>query len=267
MHAQIYFSTLIIIFLFMCYVFILAQLFKNNSIVDIFWGLGFIVIIVYFVLNSNSYIERQPVLLTKHLVNMCIIIWGLRLAVYIYTRNKGKGEDWRYINFRKLWSKHNIPQWLGAFFQVFMLQGFFMFVVALPVIHANNAYSGVNILTVFGVLIWITGFSFEAIGDYQLAAFKKNPENKGKIMLNGLWKYTRHPNYFGEMTMWWGIWLMSVNFFTPVQTIISIISPLTITWLLTKVSGVPMLESKYKDDAEYMEYIKNTPSFFPKFRL
>ena len=266
MNGQIYISALIIIFLFMCYVFILSQLFKNNSIVDIFWGLGFIVIIAYFVLNSNSYIERQAVLLTKHLVNLCVIVWGLRLAIHIYIRNRGKGEDWRYINFRKLWSKHNIPHWLGAFLQVFMLQGFFMFVVALPVIHVNNAYSGVNVLTLLGVIIWITGFGFEAIGDYQLAAFKKNPQNKGKTMMYGLWKYTRHPNYFGEMTMWWGIWLMSVNFFTPVQTIISIISPVTITWLLTKVSGVPLLESKYKEDAAYQEYIKNTPAFFPRFK-
>ncbi len=266
MMGQTYLSTIGIIFLFMCYVFILAQIFKNNSIVDIFWGLGFVVVIIYFTLNSNSYIERQAVLLTKHLVNLCVIIWGLRLAVYIYTRNKGKGEDWRYINFRKLWTKHNIPQWLGAFLQVFMLQGFFMFIVSLPVIHVNASFSGINFLTIVGLIIWIIGFVFEALGDYQLAAFKKNLQNKGKIMRYGLWKYTRHPNYFGEMTMWWGIWLMSVNFFTPVQTIISIISPLTITWLLTKVSGVPMLESKYKNDAEYMEYVKNTPSFFPKFR-
>lgn len=266
MMGQTYLSAIGIIFLFMCYVFILAQIFKNNSIVDIFWGIGFIVIIAYFLLNSNSYIERQAVLLTKHLINLCVIIWGVRLAIYIYKRNRGKGEDWRYINFRKLWSKHNIPQWLGAFLQVFMLQGFFMFIVSLPVIHVNTAFSGINFLTIVGLIIWIIGFVFEALGDYQLSTFKKNPQNKGKTMRYGLWKYTRHPNYFGEMTMWWGIWLMSVNFFTPLQTIISIISPLTITWLLTKVSGVPLLESKYKDDAEYMEYVKNTPSFFPKFR-
>lgn len=266
MISQTYLPVAGVIFLFMCYVFILAQIFKNNSIVDIFWGLGFIAIITFFVFTSRSYIERQAVFLTKHLVNLCIIIWGFRLAVYIYTRNKGKGEDWRYINFRKLWRKHNIPQWLGAFLQVFMLQGFFMFIVALPVIHVNTAFSGINFLTILGFIIWVTGFVFEALGDYQMAQFKKNPANKGKTMRYGLWKFTRHPNYFGEMTMWWGIWLMSVNFFTPVQTMIGIISPLTITWLLTKVSGVPMLESKYKNDAEYQEYIRNTPSFFPKFR-
>jgi steroid 5-alpha reductase family enzyme len=97
-----------------------------------------------------------------------------------------------------------------------------------------------------------------------LAQFKKEPANKGRTMRYGLWKYTRHPNYFGEMTMWWGIWIMSVNFFTPWQSLIGLISPVTITWLLTKVSGVPMLESKYRKDPEYQEYIKNTPAFFPK---
>ena len=266
MISQTYLPVAGVIFLFMCYVFILAQIFKNNSIDDIFWGLGFICITTYLLFTSHSYIERQAVFLTKHLVNICIFIWGFRLAVYIYSRNKGKGEDWRYINFRKLWRKHNIPQWLGAFLQVFMLQGFFMFIVALPVIHVNTAFSGINFLTILGFIIWVTGFVFEALGDYQMAQFKKNPANKGKTMRYGLWKFTRHPNYFGEMTMWWGIWLMSVNFFTPLQTMIGIISPLTITWLLTKVSGVPMLESKYKNDAEYQEYIRNTPSFFPKFR-
>lgn len=266
MSGQIYLRVIGIIFLFMCYVFILAQIFKNNSIVDIFWGLGFVTIVAFLVITSHSYIERQAVLLTKHLVNLCIIIWGFRLAIYIYFRNKGKGEDWRYINFRKLWSKHNIPQWLGAFLQVFMLQGFFMFIVALPLIHVNTVFSGINFLTILGFILWVIGFVFEAFGDYQLQKFKDNPENKGKTMRYGLWKYTRHPNYFGEMTMWWGIWIMSINFFTPIQALLSILSPLTITWLLTRVSGVPLLESKYKDNPEYQDYVKHTPSFFPKFR-
>lgn len=266
MGAQTYLPVAGIIFIFMCYVFVLAQIFKNNSIVDIFWGIGFIVVVAYFVFTSNSLLERQSILLSKHLVNLCVTIWGIRLAVYIYSRNKGKGEDWRYINFRKIWSKHHIPHWLGAFFQVFMLQGFFMLIVALPIIYVNTTFSGVNFLTIIGLLIWITGFVFEAVGDHQLAAFKKKEINKGKTMRYGLWKYTRHPNYFGEMLLWWGIWIMSVNFSTPILSLISIISPLTITWLLTRVSGVPLLESKYKDNPEYQEYVRSTPSFFPKFR-
>ena len=265
MNIQIYFPVILVIFIFVCYVFVLAQIFKNNSIVDIFWGLGFITIVAYFLFTSHSYIERQAVFLTKHLVNFCILIWGFRLAIYIYIRNKGKGEDWRYINFRKGWQKHNIPQWLGAFLQVFMLQGFFMFIVALPIIHTNTAFAGINFLTIVGFSTWTIGFVFEAVGDYQLVQFKKDENNKGKTMRYGLWKYTRHPNYFGEMMLWWGIWIMAINFFTPIQTIIGILSPVTITWLLTKVSGVPLLESKYKNDMEYQEYIKNTPAFFPKF--
>ena len=257
-----YLSVIEIIFIPMCIVFVLGQIIKNNSIVDIFWGIGFVIIVTYFLILSPNYIRGSFVFLAKHFVNGCIIIWGLRLAVYIFIRNAGKGEDWRYVNFRKAWGKH---QWVGAFFQVYMLQGFLMLIVALPIIHVNESFQTANYLTYVGFIVWITGFFFEAIGDYQLQKFKKYPANKGKPMNSGLWKYTRHPNYFGEMIMWWGIWMMSVNFFTPIQTCISLLSPLTVTFLLTKVSGVPMLEKKYKNNLEYLEYIKSTPSLFPKF--
>lgn len=260
-----YLKVLGVIFLFMYGVFLLAQLKENNSIVDIFWGVGFVVIVVYLQMTSNAYIETQKILLVKHLVDFLVIIWGLRLFSHILVRNIGQPEDWRYVNFRKLWTKHHIPHWLGALLQVFTLQGIFMFIIALPIIHVNTSYLSVSYLTFIGLIIWLVGFFFEAVGDYQLAAFKKKPENKGKAMRYGLWKYTRHPNYFGEMIMWWGIWVMSVNFFTPVQTITGLLSPVTITWLLTKVSGVPMLESKYIDNPEYQAYIKHTPAFFPKF--
>lgn len=254
-----------VIILFMYGVFLLAQLKKNNSIVDIFWGIGFVVIVVYFLLTTNAYIESQNVFLVKHVANFVVIIWGLRLASHIFVRNIGQPEDWRYINFRKLWTKHNIPHWLGALLHVFLLQGIFMFIIALPVIHINTSFLSISYLTFLGLTVWIAGFFFEAVGDYQLTVFKRDPSNKGKAMRSGLWKYTRHPNYFGEIMMWWGIWMMSVNFFAPVQTVIGLLSPVTITWLLIKVSGVPLLESKYKDNPEYQEYCKRTPAFFPKF--
>lgn len=266
MDVQIYLTPILIIFLFMCYVFILAQIFKNNSIVDIFWSLGFIILVVYFSFTANKYIEAQNVLLAKHVVNLCVMIWGFRLAIHIYLKNRNQPEDWRYVNFRKLWKKKNIPQWLGAFFQVFMLQGFFMFLISLSLIHVNNSFQGISLLTFIGLLLWLIGFIFEALGDYQKNVFKKNPANKGKILNTGLWKYTRHPNYFGESVMWWAIWMMSINFFQPVYAVIGLISPIVLTWLLTRVSGVPMLESKYKDNEAYQQYIKTTPSFFPRFR-
>jgi steroid 5-alpha reductase family enzyme len=265
MNGQVYLQAAVVIFIFMCYVFFLAQLFKNNSIVDIFWGLGFVVLVTFFSFNSHSYIENIVTFTTKDVINLFTVIWGFRLAIHIYIKNKGQAEDWRYVNFRKLWTKKNIPHWLGAFLQVFMLQGFFMFIVAMPIIHANQYFTPVSNLTYFGVFIWLIGFYFEAVGDYQKSQFKKNPANKEKILTTGLWKYTRHPNYFGETLMWWAIFIISINFFQPVNSLINLISPITLTWLLTKVSGVPMLESKYKGNEEYQQYIKNTPSFFPKF--
>jgi len=265
MSIQAYLYVAGLIFFLMCYVFFLAQIFKNNSIVDIFWGLGFICIVIYFAATSNDFIENKNIVFTKHIINSCIVIWGIRLSLHIFVKNWKQPEDWRYVNFRKLWASKNIPQWLGAFLQVFMLQGLIMFIIALPIIHANKYFMPVSKLTYFGLFIWLIGFYFEAVGDYQKSQFKKNPENKGKILTTGLWKYTRHPNYFGETLMWWAIFIMAIDIFQPLISIINIISPIVLTWLLTKVSGVPMLESKYKGNESYQQYINNTPSFFPKF--
>lgn len=250
----------------MTIVFFLAQAIKNNSIVDVFWGIGFILISFFLQSKENEFVESQYFYQAKHLVNFFVFIWGFRLALYILIRNLGKTEDWRYQNFRKIWRKHNIPEWLGAYVQVFLLQGVLMFMVAIPIIYTNSSNHSINLLTISGAILWLIGFLFEAVGDYQLSEFKKNPDNKGKIMRYGLWKYTRHPNYFGEIVMWWGIGIMSVNISSYFSIIICLISPVTITWLLTKISGVPMLENKYKNDMEYQEYIKSTPAFFPKFR-
>ncbi len=264
MHWKIYLQILAVIFIFMYILFILAQMLRNNSIVDIFWGIGFIVIVACLSAWARTYMEGERVILAKHLVNACVLVWGARLSVYIFIRNGGKGEDWRYKNFRKKWGEY---QMLGAFLQVFMLQGIIMFIVSLPVIHVNRNFSGINFLTCFGFLIWMIGFLFEAIGDLQMYQFKKDPLNKDKAMQYGLWKYTRHPNYFGEIVLWWGIWIMSFNIFASLQTFVGLLSPIMMTFLLTKVSGVPMLEKKLKEKNEaYREYIRKTPALFPKFR-
>lgn len=266
MDLQIYFGPVVLVIAYMITVFLIAQLLRNNSIVDIFWGMGFVAIVFYFLLISWIASEKFSLLLTKNLINICVLIWGLRLSIHILLKNFGQPEDWRYINFRKLWSKHKIPHWVGALFQVFLLQGFFMLIIALPVIHTNRTNIQLNPFTFIGLAIWLVGFYFEAVGDYQKSVFKSKPENTGKILTTGLWKYTRHPNYFGESVMWWGIWIMSVHSAQPILSFVSILSPITLTWLLTSVSGVPMLESKYSKNEAYQQYVKNTPAFFPKFR-
>lgn len=245
-------------------IFVVAQIKKNNSIVDYFWGLGFCVITIFLLIRNypeqpGTHFPFSNLLIFSYLV----FAWGIRLGIYIYIRNRGQGEDWRYQNFRKAWGKH---QRIGAFLQVFMLQGIFMFIIALPIIHIfHQGVLSFNYLHYFGFLVWAIGFYFEVIGDTQLYIFKKDPANKGKPIRTGLWKYTRHPNYFGEILIWWGIWIISINFFHPLTTLISLLSPLTITFLLTRVSGVPLTESKYKDRPEYQDYIRETPALFPKF--
>ncbi len=253
MNVQIYKSVLEIIFISMVAVFFIAQYLKNNSIVDVFWGLGFVCIVLWFIFFQYA---------SFTMLNVAVLLWGVRLSSYIFVRNFGKGEDWRYRNFRKAWGSHPL---LGAFFQVFILQGLIMFFVALPVIHGNLLLVSLNALNYIGVLLWGIGFFYEAIADYQLYRFKKNSENKGKVMRYGLWKLSRHPNYFGELLVWWGIWLMSVNLQEHLSSLISLISPLLMTGLLTKVSGVPLLEKKYERHPEYEAYVKTTPAIFPFF--
>ncbi len=246
--------SVILVFLFFTSFFIIAQIIKNNSIVDIGWGFGFILIALYTFFFSEIITAKSV------LVTILVLIWGSRLSYHILKRNWGKPEDFRYAKWRKEWGK-----WLfiRGFFQIFMLQGLLMLIIASPIILINHSrQTGLHWMDYLGAAIWITGFLFESIGDYQLAQFIRNPENKGEIMKYGLWRYTRHPNYFGEATMWWGIYLIALSL---PNGFWFIISPLTITILLLYVSGVPMLEKKFADDPKFQEYARETPKFFPWF--
>ncbi len=244
----------ICVFLYMSFIFMLAWIKKDNSIVDIAWGIGFILVaILTFIL--------QTVFVTRHvLITALILIWGTRLAAHIAIRNRGRGEDFRYAQWRKDWEKWFL---IRSFFQVYMLQGFLLLIIAYPVMLINHSKeAGIVFLDILGLIIWLVGFFFEAIGDYQLLTFKRKAENKGKIMTQDLWRYTRHPNYFGETAMWWGIFLIALSVKNGWTTIIS---PLLITFLLLKVSGVTMLEKKYVGNKEFEEYAKRTSTFFPWF--
>ena len=242
------------VFVYMIAVFLIAVLAKDNSIVDVAWGPGFILVaVVTFWLRPGS--EARHLLIT-----LLVAIWGLRLAIHIYLRNRGRGEDFRYAKWRKDWGRWFIPR---SFFQVFMLQGIFMLIISSPLVLVNRSpESGLTLLDALGGILWFIGFLFEAVGDYQLKRFKQKPESKGKIMTTGLWKYARHPNYFGEATMWWGIWLIVLSVDSGWA---AIISPLTISFLLLKVSGVKMLEKKYAGNEEFAAYARRTSPFFPWF--
>jgi steroid 5-alpha reductase family enzyme len=179
-------------------------------------------------------------------------------AIHIHKRNKGKVEDYRYLAWRKEWGRWFF---IRSYFQVYILQGALLFLVVLPVLLINkNSVSAFGFLDIIGVAIWLFGFYFEAVGDAQLARFIKNSENKGKLMQSGLWAYTRHPNYFGEVTQWWGLWIVALS--AP-NGLFGIVGPLTITFLILKVSGIPMLEKKMALNPEFDNYQKRVSIFFP----
>ncbi len=239
--------------------FAAAHMLKDNGIVDVAWGPGFCTVAVLLFLKSG-----QAVFSPAGMLMLMILLWGIRLAAHIGYRNKGRAEDFRYQNFRKNWGKRQV---LGAFLQVFVLQGFIMWWVLMPVYVSTASYEGFFptdwklIFILLGFFLFVIGFLFEAVGDYQLLIFKKKPENAGKIMTSGLWQYTRHPNYFGEAVIWWGIGL----FVLPLPFgWLGLIAPLVMTYLLTRVSGVPMLEEKYGKRPDFQEYAKKTPAFFPR---
>jgi steroid 5-alpha reductase family enzyme len=243
-------SIILVVFSFMILMFIMGLVKKNNGVVDVGWGLGFILIALFTFIKNGSYTLLQLIGTTL------VIVWGLRLSLHIYARNKSKPEDFRYANWRKQWGK-----WLNlrAFFQVYMLQGFLMLLIAISIIVINSySYSRFGVVSIIGFLLWVFGFIFESVGDYQL---KKHLKKSKSIMQTGLWKYTRHPNYFGEAVQWWGLGLMALSI-----AWLSLLSPIIITFLLLKVSGVPMLEKKWKDNKEYQKYKKHTNAFFPWFR-
>lgn len=243
-----------LVFVYFLIFFIVALIIKNNSIVDIGWGMGFVLI------GISTLFVNQNFSLRSILVTILVTLWGGRLAYHIIKRNWGKPEDFRYAKWRKDWGKWLIPR---AFLQVFMLQGFLMLVIASSVIYINYySESALGILDYLGLGIWLIGYYFEVVGDRQLKDFLAKPENKGKIMKEGLWQYTRHPNYFGEATMWWGIFLIALS--VP-GSFITIISPLTITVLLLFVSGVPLLERSMQDNPDFQIYMKETNKFFPWF--
>jgi steroid 5-alpha reductase family enzyme len=240
---------------YMACLFVVALITKNNGVADVGYGVAFIVVIL------ASYLQAQPPLrFISGLLIVLTLVWGVRLAVRIGKKNYGKPEDFRYKAWRDAWGNTFIWR---SFLQVYMLQGLVVFVVSLPVTLAfifpapQIAYAFV----IGGIALWLVGFYFEAVGDYQLDTFIKNSVNSGHIMMSGLWKYTRHPNYFGESLMWVGIALIGLG--TSSIGIVGIVSPLLITYLLLFVSGVPMLEKRWEGNVEWETYKKKTSVFIP----
>ncbi len=247
-----YLALAFLLFLYMNAWFIISVFKKRNDVADVAWGLGFVMLAwTSFFLSNNS----QSI---NILVNILISIWGFRLALHIYIRHKGKKEDSRYLIWRNSWGKWF---YLRSYLQIFILQGIFLFIIAFPIMFINkNSLDAFNYLFLFGLLIWVIGFSFESIADKQLSIFIKNSANKGKLMQTGLWKYSRHPNYFGEITLWWGIWIIASSIPNGIYTIFS---PISISILIIFISGIPLLEKKYKGRSDFEDYKKRTSILIP----
>lgn len=241
---------------FMTLGWVISLIRHNVTIADSFWGLGFVLIAWLTFFNSDGFMVRKIILA------LLVTCWGLRLFIHLHSRNRGKGEDPRYAAWRE---KHGPSFWIVSLFKVFLIQALFQWLIALGVQYGQTAAVPAR-LTVFdyaGVLIWIIGFIVESAADRQLANFIQEPENKGKIMNSGLWRYSRHPNYFGESLMWWGIFVVVLS--TP-WGIWTIISPILITYTLLKLTGVTLMEeTEFKDNAEYKDYVSKTSSFVPWF--
>ena len=248
-----YYPTLgLVLWAYMTLWFVISLIKRRNDVADVAWGLGFVL------LAWTSFFLADFRGIRGLVADILVSIWGLRLAWHIHGRHRGKPEDFRYMAWRREWSK-----WFYArsYAQVYLLQGALLFVVALPVLAINRSPgSGFAVLNLVGVCVWLFGFIFESVGDAELARFAKDPVNRGKILQTGLWRFTRHPNYFGEVTQWWGIWLIAVGI---PGSWFSVAGPLTITLLILKVSGIPMLEKKMAENPAFAEYRRRTSVFVP----
>lgn len=224
---------------------------RDVSIVDIAWGFGFVLVAwtSYFAGRETKSNLLLPILAT---------VWGLRLSGYLAWRKFGKPEDYRYRDMR---DRHPRSFPIRSLLTIFGLQGALMWVIALPLQLASPASPSSVTLTVMGVLLWLTGFLFESIGDSQLARFKSDPTNDGRVMDRGLWRYTRHPNYFGDFLIWWGFYILALASGAPWW---SVIGPIMMSVLLMRVSGVTLLEKSLKSRKEgYEQYVSRTNAFFP----
>jgi steroid 5-alpha reductase family enzyme len=245
-----------LLLLYMSCMFVIGWLAGDNSLVDIAYGPAFLVACWgAWLLGSDMPMHFRPLLLL-----ILLTLWGARLGLHVGFRHRGRGEDFRYQKFRQDWGDTIIWR---SFLQIYMLQGAIVLIIATPVLLSIAAPGGGPQWSDFlGTFLFFLGLFFEAVSDWQVTVFKRGGANKGKIVMDGLWRYSRHPNYFGEATLWWGVFFIGLG--APVG-IYGVIAPLTIAFLLLKVSGIPMLEAKYEGNAEFLDYKSKTNAFFPWF--
>jgi len=246
-----YFLALGVIALIGAAAWLVSVFIRDVSFVDSLWSPFFLVAAVVFALSLEDLGSRGMLVLAL------VAIWSLRLSVYITARNWGKGEDYRY---RKIRADNNPGFWFKSLYIVFLLQGLLAWIISLALLPAITGGGSIGVLDYVAVALWFVGFFFESIGDYQLARFKADPENKDRVMDRGLWRYTRHPNYFGDFCVWWSFYLFALA----AGGWWAIVSPVLMSLLLLKVSGVALLEKTIAERRpKYADYAARTNAFFP----
>ena len=241
----------------MCIGWLISLRCRNVTMVDSLWGLGFVMIVWITYFSAGGFAGR------KALIAVLATAWGVRLSYYLSRRNWNAGEDRRYAEWR---TKAGERFWLVSLFKVFLLQAVFLWVISLVLQLGQFSPLPARFvwLDMLGVCLWMAGFFFEVVADRQLAKFKKDPANRGRVMDRGLWAYSRHPNYFGEFLIWWGFFLITLS--TP-GSWWTVISPLIMTVVLLKMTGIPLTETAIlKTRPAYGEYVARTNAFVPWFR-
>lgn len=244
------------VIVFMTVVFIISRLLRRTDVVDMAWGPAFVVAALAGVeLNQDGLSIGWNV---QTIITCLVLLWAARLAFVIFLRLRSRPEDKRYVDLRRKW-KGNAA--INTYLRIFVVQAILATIISTAIIIANTSQPVVpNWIAYIGIIIWTIGFYFETVGDLQLKRFLADSKNKGKLMTKGLWAYTRHPNYFGEATMWWGIFIVAVS--VPYGWL-GILTPVVITYLLLFVSGVPMTEQAFASKPGWAAYKKRTSKFFP----
>lgn len=241
----------VILFVYLTSMVIITCYKGDTSISNFTWGGGVLIVTLYTFLRMSNFLLQQIIVTTM------ICLWSMRLISYVYRRYTGK--DPRFTHWK----------WQG--FKALIINSFWIFgqsimigIMSLPIANINtyNIARALSVFDILGIIIWLTGYYWETVSDHQLFKFMRNPANKGHVMTRGLWHYSRHPNYFGESLMWFGIFCMSI---LDLYSLVGIITPVTITFLLVYVTGIPLLENAMTKNSEYQEYKQHTSKFIPWF--
>jgi steroid 5-alpha reductase family enzyme len=247
--------TLLVAVLVLTVTFLVALRVGRHAVADVAWGLGFVAIALTSYLAAADVGDDSR----RALVLVLTSVWGVRLAAHIARRSRGQGEDPRYSEL--LGRARGNRTWF-AIRKVYLTQAAVMWFVSLPVQVGAFQDVGLGLVAWVGVAVWLVGMFFETVGDLQLQRFRDDPDSRGKVLDTGLWRYTRHPNYFGDTCVWWGIWLVAASAWPGVLTVLS---PLVMTWLLVRGTGKPLLEKDIADRRPgYADYVRRTSDFVPR---